>query len=65
MKPRKTEEGECGGMMINVSSLCFFWVPEFHINSPLSLASKKKDGPEGISPLGAVKPGDVLLSHNL
>ena len=25
----------------------------------------KKDGPEGISPLGAVKPGDVLLSHNL
>ena len=26
---------------------------------------QKKDGPEGISPLGAVKPGDVLLSHNL
>ena len=26
---------------------------------------QKKDGPEWISPLGAVKPGDVLLSHNL
>ena len=25
----------------------------------------KKDGPERISPLGAVEPGDVLLSHNL
>ena len=25
----------------------------------------KKDDPEGISPLGVVKPGDVLLSHNL
>jgi hypothetical protein len=48
---------------------CVFFVFSGFLSSILTLLSvllpKKKDGPEGISPLGAVKPGDVLLSHNL
>ena len=54
--------------LIYESSLEFsITVGSFHdfLNSMYETSAIKKDDPERISPLGVVKPGDVLLSHNL